>query len=709
MMIYGRLARWGGLIAVVVATAGAAPAPPSYVGLEQRIARIRSAWMQPGAVDQPNAASWNTFFDALTADLQAYRGARTHDEQLRALARLSRKWYLLGSVGWAPAQDLRAELQAWLQPRVTLSWADLYLFQSLGRAPVVPGGMPVGVVGLPAPLADQWVKFGADMRAAHLAFEGAQEVGEQVRAVERLNRGLASLQRYVGRNPWPVALQYEAAVRSLISHPNLDATLDLNTVAPILNMDPIKPEVVNFKGQTSYVTPGPRTGFGLLPSDAGIAFYNSQISYSVTPIRGFQEQVAADPQGQRAARLYQFSATSYNQAHAMIRVLLTPDGLIVMPDVQSNVDGNFGIAPIPGHGKHVTRSIAGLVGFGPDEILQQVEEEALPQLREQTASGSRELSQIKAGQEQAKFNAQLARFLIGNRTAVVGEFAVSNLSLSSRPWYVRANGLVQSRVSNDQTAAAFPKPLSFAAVPPGVAVDVHLSSLLGNVAAGLFEGQLGQNYQTVQLELTPAATEGEAAPPPAITPNTTYEQYLARVRELREEQSGANVLRVVRPAQAPRFSADAQGRLVILLEDFSLDVPAPPAAARGGLLGAPVDVYRVQLPTAQVVVSFQVDASDPTRLRVTGKIDEFNYDNAATVTGLRDDESDGQPLNPLTRSVVLGTIANQIAGRPIDAPIPLAGLRGFVIDGVSPLDPTGWMRVTLRRTAEPLNLSMAGN
>ena len=76
------------------------------------------------------------------------------------------------------------------------------------------------------------------------------------------------------------------------------------------------------KGYWSQVTAGPKTGFGLLPSDDGIAFYNKQTLVSVTPITDFQNQIAADPQGQRAAKLYQFSTTSYDWSELTITTVL---------------------------------------------------------------------------------------------------------------------------------------------------------------------------------------------------------------------------------------------------------------------------------------------------------------------------------------------------------------------------------------------------
>ena len=46
------------------------------------------------------------------------------------------------------------------------------------------------------------------------------------------------------------------------------------------------------KGYVSQVTAGPKTGFGLMTSDDGIAFYNKQQFTSVTPIWDFQNRIA---------------------------------------------------------------------------------------------------------------------------------------------------------------------------------------------------------------------------------------------------------------------------------------------------------------------------------------------------------------------------------------------------------------------------------
>ena len=82
------------------------------------------------------------------------------------------------------------------------------------------------------------------------------------------------------------------------------------------------------------MTAGPKTGFGLLPSDDGIAFYNSQLLTSATPITDFQNQIASDPQGRRAAKLYEFSATSIDAAQLTVYTVLRASGLVDLARVQ---------------------------------------------------------------------------------------------------------------------------------------------------------------------------------------------------------------------------------------------------------------------------------------------------------------------------------------------------------------------------------------
>ena len=88
-----------------------------------------------------------------------------------------------------------------------------------------------------------------------------------------------------------------------------------------------------------------------MPSDDGIAFFNKQTLVSVTPITDFQNQIAADPQGQRAVKLYQFSATSYDWSEITITTVLRPSRSLRSRRLQlHNIDAAIGLVPGPGGG-----------------------------------------------------------------------------------------------------------------------------------------------------------------------------------------------------------------------------------------------------------------------------------------------------------------------------------------------------------------------
>ena len=140
----------------------------------------------------------------------------------------------------------------------------------------------------------------------------------------------------------------EGAVNDLFNQPNIDVAADVNTVSPLFNANLVENGPVFRKGYWSQVTAGPKTGFGLLPSDDGIAFYNKQTLVSVTPITDFQNQIAADPQGQRAAKLYQFSATSYDWSELTITTVLRPSGLTITPSSTHTIDAAVSSVPTAG-------------------------------------------------------------------------------------------------------------------------------------------------------------------------------------------------------------------------------------------------------------------------------------------------------------------------------------------------------------------------
>src|SRR3954462_15200067 len=79
---------------------GAAPATPSYHGVERAVDEIRKSWAQPGAPAQPNAQGWNAFFDAMQRELHNCSNAASENDRLVALNGLYKMWVALEVTPW---------------------------------------------------------------------------------------------------------------------------------------------------------------------------------------------------------------------------------------------------------------------------------------------------------------------------------------------------------------------------------------------------------------------------------------------------------------------------------------------------------------------------------------------------------------------------------------------------------------------------------
>src|SRR5258707_9363805 len=117
---------------------GAAPATPSYHGVERAIDEIRQSWAKPSAPAQPNAQGWNAFFDAMLGELRKGSQATSERERLLSFNRLYRMWVALEVTPWPAGQRLRDELRTWLRPRIKVAWAERRLVDA-GRGQTAPG------------------------------------------------------------------------------------------------------------------------------------------------------------------------------------------------------------------------------------------------------------------------------------------------------------------------------------------------------------------------------------------------------------------------------------------------------------------------------------------------------------------------------------------------------------------------------------------
>jgi hypothetical protein len=676
-----------------------APATPSYQGVERTIQSIRQDWSRPGAAAQPNRPGWDALFDGLLGDLQSYTKADNDDARLAVLEHVYLISEALASVSWQPAAHLREELRQWLRPRLRLASARRRLSETVQALPATTDSNV-------SSNRQRWLDFTAnELGTALRDYDIAPTVAKRADALHRIHDALKKLEAGNKERPWWPSSELEAAVSDLFNRPNVDLSADPETVAPILNATLIHSGPVTRKGYVSQVTAGPKTGFGLLPSDDGIAFYNSQQYTSVTPVWDFQNRIASNPQGQRAVKLYQFSATTYDWAELTITTVLRGNGLSIWPSYRHAIDAGISSAPTAGGG--MGRAIAALIGMDQDRINQKVYEGAIGEFRQQIPIEAQEEGAERIAAETAQRNADLKeRGLVGNNTLVIrdskitnSEFEITHLALRSRPQGVLVGGVVEWRGAPRQIGADLPEPVALTTLEPGITANVHLGSLLGSLVSGVFEREMVRSVENVMLVIQEAAPGVPPADAVKITKNVDFATFVKAVDASRKPTPGTprtTVLRITRPPEPPEFATDARGFLVALVHKLQIEVPAPEQEAKGGIVGAAAKIYRIKVPLLEVALSYQVDSSKPDAIRIHGKVEDFSPGTNAEVLAINDDENKGQALSRFSAAIVLGAVGGKLRSQAIDVGLNQLKLPpGVSIRSISPLDPSGWVRVSL--------------
>lgn len=674
---------------------GAAPAAPSYNAVERTIGRIRGETSRAGSPAEPNAPGWNALFDATLASLRSYTTATDENERLAALNQLYQISNSLASVSWPPAAELRDSLREWLRPRVRLAWAERRLVRRVQGLPAAPDPAVQGN-------RERWIRFvDADLGNALKQYDGAASVAQRAAALREVYRALDALQRRNQAAPWSPSLELQAAMNDLFNQPNLDVSVDKNTLHPVFARNLVTSGPVYRKGYVSQVTAGPWLGFGLLPSDDGIAFYNQQSLTSVTPIWDFQRQVEQNPQGRRAAKMYQFNATQSDNSVLTITVVIRPSGLSIYPSYNHNVDADISTTPQEGGG--FARAIASLVGFNQPRITEMTYAQAIPRIRSNVEVEAQEEANERTSREAAQQNSRLAQYLIGGDRATIRNILIEGLSLRSRPENALIGGKLEYRDADQQVGAYAPQPPELFRPDSGVSADLHLASIMANFSRGYLKSDAAQQVENLMVEtrkVAPNTPPGEAV---KVSRNVDYPTFL-RAAQASQAANDPKVvaLRVKRPRSAPEFGVDAKGNLVALVNDFQIDVPVPPQVTQnaGGRALPPAKVFRIVSPQAEFAIAFKISPqAEKEPLRLTGRIEGFDPGPNAKVYAINDDENQATPLNALAQIFVLGGFRTKLQGQPIDAPLSDVQLRGFAVRSVSSLDPSGWIRVNLERTS----------
>jgi hypothetical protein len=674
----------------------AAKAPTSYYAVTQAISEATRPWEEPGTPTPPEAAGWRSFFDALKAELAQYSASTSTKEKLTSLGKVHQMDLALWQISWEPAVKVRVALDHWLTPRVRLAWAERRLTDFLEAHKTEAPEHSL-----------EWKKFVDDGLDTALAnYEDAKTVQARRVALKKLNKVLASLRKSNQTVAWSFSSELQEAVDSLYNLPNFDVSADVPSVSPFLSNNVVNSGPIARDGYISEVTAGPKTGFGLIPSDEGIAFYNSQLASTATPITDFQQQLQQDNRGRKISKLYYFTAESFDQPNLTIFAVIRPStGLSLSSSYAHNVSAAFDALPIQGKG--LARGVLSIIGLNRQKLTQKVGDQATPRIASGVVKGAEEESAERIPIAEAEQNAKLRKVLVGNNTAAIKDFRITELSLRSRI----SNALVSGKVGHvtlpEPMGADSPKPATLFAPSSGVSADVHLGSALSNVVAGLLQSDEVRDVNNVMIVTKAVKPGAPAKEGVTIGKNIDYAEFLKNIDEARAANNpNVTALRLKRPPTAPEFGSDERGYLVVLVRDFQLDVPAPPGAEKGGMLGAPAKVLRFLVPSAEFVLSYKTVANGsnpPTEIDV--KVEDFVHSTNSKVQTIFDDESKPTTIGPFQANFALLGFKTKLQQVPIKLPLTSLEIPGFNLTEISPLDPSGWVRVVLSPNGQPVNLA----
>jgi hypothetical protein len=677
----------------------AAKAPASYIAVTRAIDDAIRPWEQPGTPAPAEAAGWRAFFDALKEELATFASSPTSNAQLTSLGRIHKMDVALWGIAWEPASKVRIALDEWLTPRIRLAWAERRLtdYVEAHRA-----DSPVTTEH-----ASDWKRFvDTDLNTALSSFEEAKTVQGRKIALKKLTKVLAGLRKNNQTVAWTYSAELQAAIDSLYNLPNFDVSADVPSVSPFLSNDVVNSGPIARDGYISEVTAGPKTGFGLLPSDEGIAFYNSQLATTATPITDFQQQLQQDKKGRKVAKLYYFSAESFDMPVLTINAIIRPStGLSLTPAYAHNISAAFGAMPIEGKG--LTRGLLALIGLNREKLTQKVGQQAEPRIAQGVVKGANEEAAERIPGAEAEQNAKLRKVLIGNNTAAIKDFRITELSLRSRTENALVSGKVGHVTLPEPIGADSPKPPSLIAPTSGVSADVHLGSALSNLVAGLFEGEEVKGVENVMI-VTKAVQPGQAAKDGVtVGKNIDFATFLQNIEEARAANNPTvTAIRLKKPPTAPEFGSDDRGFLVVMVRDFQMDVPAPPGSENGGLLGAKARVLRFLVPSAEFILSYKTIANGsnpPTEIDV--KVEDFVHSTNSKVQTIFDDETKPTTMGPFQANLALLGFKNKLSQVPIKLPLTSLEIPGFNLTQISPLDPSGWVRVVLTPNGQPVKLN----
>jgi hypothetical protein len=672
-------------------------APPTFVNVERSIEAARKAEAGAERVLPGVTGANSTFLDDLLADLKSCSKAGSSAERLAALEKIEQRANALAAGAAFPPAALQLDLERWLVPRLRASRA-MRAISDLAAETTAPTDASAEADR------SRWREFIDEKLGQTLrAYDAAETVANRQAALDRIHTALEALNRNNQIHSWAPAWELQSALNELLNQPNVHVRADLATVRPYFERNLITDGPIRRKQYVSQLTGGPKTGFGLLTSNDGIAFFNSQRYRSVTPVWDFHDNLEADEQGQRVARMYHFFCTTYDWAEVTVTTLLTTEGISLSPCYHHTIDAKITSEPVCDHHARVLRTLASAAGFDQQAINDRVYKESVERFKERIPIEAQEQGEEMTSQQAAERTAALReQYLVGDNSVALGaRILISKVVLGSRPEGVFANGVFQWRGAARARGANMPVPAQLPRPETGASAAIHPASMLTNLASGLLETGDWRTVENVMIIVKPIPPGAPPREGLEVTRNVDFATYAKTVEDIRTgRRPKGTALRITRPSRPPEFSADDRGFLVGFLHDLQLDVPAPSLEARG-VIGPPAKIYRIKMPNVELVASYQFDLPSPGSLRMRLKVEDFLPGAGAEVLAIGDDITKTPSLSRFSTGIVIGALGARLRNRPPFEIFPdQSPLRGFTVQSVTPPDPSGWARVNLVRAAE---------
>lgn len=526
-------------------------------------------------------------------------------------------------------------------------------------------------------------------------YEAADKVGLRFDAREKVRALVSKLSDKLTELNWPDAGKIIEAIESRWESPNLLITVSAEGLKPLLDRSIVNNEAIQYKGRVSYVTPGDRQGYGLIPSDDSLAFYVRQAMTSVTPVTDFEQQVQSNQGGRILTRAYALGNTIQNDSILTMSFAVRPTGVAMTPSYENNVQPQLSIAPRQGGG--LTRMVMGIAGMSQQRVVNEIYNRSIGQIQSETAVNSKELGQLRANEAASELNDSLKSFARSEDSLAFDKIVAERIKTRTEPTHIHA----ETRVLYDVKGIRSIGPLD---VPPPldpvddryITAALHVPNVMENLAANFFEEISKRGKATIAFL---PDNDGDGALEVEIQSGQEL-LHMAVGESLRitKEPKGAKLasgapfgaITISEQKLVPHFSMDDKGHLVMLFKAFKMDIAAPALTMfSDGRLGGAI---RIDSPGAELdmeIINLPASGGQPERLAL--KVHSFQLDPRSKIYAYTEAGKEPTELSAFRKATVLAAASGFLASRPLDLPLDALRFGDKVkVVKVAPIGKLGW-------------------